>query len=229
MVAGNHENQPQPLNSNLLIILNRRAEDPVCRLFLPFWQRSGCDLIFSSPIDAQSQLPDVNHIHFGLELTAARSTYWHYQARVLDTMKWCLTQSQYDGFIFTQYDSICLDRLPYIHPSDSVHLIGGGAAPPFKSTFFLHPPWCFGYHRLAEFVAAAARYDIRETETGIMDRWLSLIIEEHCMPFTPCSWAWSVNSIDTPEYIACAKQAIMNKRLFIHGVKNEEQLKAILP
>ena len=212
---------------NLLVIFNRAAEDEVCKLFLPYWKRSGCDILCSSPLDAKSQLAGVEHCYFGKQLQASRATWWWYQARVLETMELCLTLD-YQGFIFTQYDSICLGPLPLIEPLDSIHRLVGGAAAPFASSFFLHPPWCFGWRRLEEFVEAAAHYDIETTETGIMDRWLSLIIEKDCMPFTKCQWGWSCNSIDTPEYVACARQAIANGCLFVHGVKNKQQLDSIL-
>jgi hypothetical protein len=216
---------------NLLVVFNRAEEDEVCRLFLPFWKRSGCDILCSSPLNAPSTLAGVIHYHAGQELPRrrqeARRRRWWYQSRVLDTMKYCLLLD-YEGFVFTQYDSICLGPLPRIRPGDSIHRFAGGEAPGFKSRFFLHPPWCFGKERLHQFVEAASTCDIQLTENGIMDRWLSLIIEEQCMPFICCNWAWSVNSIDTPDYVACARQAIASGCLFIHGVKNKQQLDAIL-
>lgn len=219
---------PHKSTPNLLVVFNRAAEDPVCELFLPYWQRSGCDILCSSPLEAPSALPCVTHYHAGQEFKyAERSSWWRYQSRVIDTMKFCLTQD-YQGFIFTQYDSICLGPLPLIAPLDSVHRLAGGAAPGFTSSFFLHPPWCFGIKRLEEFVKAASPYNITTTEDGIMDRWLSLIIERDCQPFTRCEWSWTANSIDTPDLVACARQAISNSCKFVHGVKNKQQLDAIL-
>lgn len=213
--------------ANLLVVFNRAAEDEVCRLFLPYWQRSCCDIMCSSPLDAKSTLEGVRHCHFGRELQASRASWWWYQSRVLDTMKHCLTLD-YQGFVFTQYDSICLGQFPAIGPLDSVHRLAGGITPGFKASFFLHPPWCFGKARLEQFVEAASDYDIVTTEDGIMDRWLSLIIENDCQPFTRCAWGWTANSIDTPNLVACARQAIGNGALFVHGVKNKQQLDAIL-
>lgn len=215
------------LAPNLLVVFNRAAEDEVCRLFLPYWQRSGCDIMCSSPLNARSALEDVQHRRFGREFLPVRATWWWYQSRVLDTMKYCLSLD-YQGFVFTQYDSICLGPLPVIQSLDSIHHFAGGEVAGFRSNFFLHPPWCFGKARLEEFVKAASTYDIVTTENGIMDRWLSLIIEEACLPFEKCVWSCSINSIDKPSYVEGVRQAIASGCKFVHGVKNKQQLDAIL-
>lgn len=214
------------MSQNLLVIFNVGEEDSVCELFLPFWRKSGCDLLFSSPLDCQSNLRGVTHVHFGRKLTGRRQDYWFYQSRVLDTFKFCISLP-YTGFIFTQYDSICLGPLPIIQPSDSIHTVVGGPKEPYESKVCLHPPWCFGKDRLLEFVKAASQEPI-DLETGVMDRWLPLIMQRHGLKFEPCRWSWSQNAIDTPEFVELAKAAIANGRLFVHGCKNKTQLDAIL-
>lgn len=214
------------MTRNLLVIFNIDKEDSICELFLPFWRKSGCDLLFSSPCDAPSKLDFVDHVSFGRKLTDRAEDYWFYQSRVLDTFKHCQSLD-YDGFVFTQLDSICLGKLPDIGPSDSVHHWIGGDKQGFESTFYLHPPWCFGKDRLEEFVECASRESI-QLERGIMDRWIALIMQRHSLPMTKCTWSWSVNSIDTPEFVQSARTAIANGVIFIHGVKNKHQLNQIL-
>jgi hypothetical protein len=213
--------------SQLLVIFNIGDEDEVCRLFLPYWRRSGCDLLFSSPMDAPSRLEGVNHINFGRKLTGRAEDYWFYQSRVLDTFCYCLTLPAYDSFIFTQYDSICLGELPQIGTANSIHRLACGPSPEFESRLGLHPPWCFGRDRLREFVEAASCEPI-DLEHGIMDRWMPCVMQRHGLKFDPCEWAWSANAIDTPSFVLCARQAIANGCLFVHGVKNKAQLDAIL-
>lgn len=216
------------MTKNLLVIFSRGAEEDICCTFLPHWRKSGCDIAISAPLDDPFpwHADDVRVFSFGKSIGPTRNTWWHLQSRMLDTFKHCLTLP-YEGFVFTQYDSICLGALPNIGPDDSIHRLAGGEAPGFASSFFLHPPWCFGKNRLKQFVEAAENYDIKTTEGGIADRYLSLIIERHCMPFEKCQWGWSVNAIDTPEYVACVRQAIANGILFCHGVKDEKILRAI--
>lgn len=212
---------------NMLVIFNVRAEDDVCRLFLPYWQKSGCDILFSSPINAKSEIENVRHIHVGKAITSDRGSWWWYQSRILETMK-TLSFMPYDGFILTQYDSICLGKLPDIGRDDCVCMIAGYNVAGFNASFFLHPPWCFGMNKLREFITAAEKYDIKTTEHGIMDRWMSLIIEKEGIQFSNCSWGITANSIDKPNLVSYANQAIKNGCLFVHGVKNESQLNQIL-
>ena len=214
------------MNQTLLVVFNIGKEDPVCELFLPFWQRSGCDLLFSSPTDCPSKLAGMDHVQFGKKLTGRRQDYWFYQSRVLDTFKHCLTLP-HTGFIFTQYDSICLGRLPLIEPSASIHSAVGGLKAPYEAKVCLHPPWCFGIERLQEFVTCASQESI-QLEGGVMDRWLPLIMQRHQLKFDECRWSWSKNAIDTPEYVESARRAIANGCLFVHGVKNAQQLEKIM-
>lgn len=217
------------MTKNLLVVFSRGAEEETCELFLPYWQKSGCDIAISSPVDDPFPSGNKSVVTFthGLSIGPTRDTWWHLQSRMLDTFRHCLLLN-YDAYVFTQFDSITLGPLPYIGVDDSIHRLAGGEAPGFKSTFFLHPPWCFGRNRLKQFVEASANYDIQVTEGGIADRWLSLIIERHCMPFTKCNWGISFNSIDTPVHVACVRQAIANEVKFIHGVKDKSQLDSIL-
>lgn len=217
------------MTKNLLVVFSRGAEEDICSKFLPYWRKSGCDIAISAPLDDPFpwHADDVRVFSFGKSIGPTRNTWFHLQSRMYDTFKYCLTLP-YDGFVFTQFDSIALGPFPYIGPDDSVHRLAGGEAPGFASSFFLHPPWCFGNNRLKQFVEAADDYDIKTTEGGIADRWLSLIIERHCMPFEKCSWGWTANKIDSPELLSCARQAVKNGALFVHGVDNEKTLAALL-
>jgi hypothetical protein len=80
---------------------------------------------------------------------------------------------------------------------------------------------------LQEFVKAAYREPM-ELEHGIMDRWMPCVMQRHKLKYDPCEWAWSANAIDTPSFVLCARQAIANGCLFVHGVKNKQQLESIL-
>lgn len=212
----------------LMVVLNVGNEDEICKTFLPYWQKSGCDLMFSSPLNAPSALEGVKHVRFGRALTGKADENWFYQSRVLDTMKYCLGLD-YDAFLFTQYDSIALGHLPEIGTDDCVQHLCGGDAKPFKSSFFVHPPYCFGKNRLRQFVEAADKYPIETTEFGVQDRWLSLILEEQKIPWQQSNaWTWSANAIDTPELMQSARNAVKNGIRFFHGVKNAQTLNQLL-
>lgn len=212
---------------NLLVIFNVAAEDDVCRLFLPYWQRSGCDILFSSPHDAKSQLDDVLHFHTGRAMTKARSSWWWYQARVLETMRFLVTLP-YTGFVFTQYDSVALDRL-WDCSGCQCHVFQNDD-PAYKARTFVHPPWCFSDRALEQFLIEAALHPIQTSEHGVMDRWMAWVLESAGIPVTPTNdWSWSANSIDTPALAQDCRNAIAGGCRFIHGCKNASQLASILP
>lgn len=213
---------------NLLVIFNVAAEDDVCRLFLPYWQRSGCDILFSSPFDAKSQLDDVLHFHTGRAMTKARSSWWWYQARVLETMR-ALNSLPYDEFIFTQYDSIALDELPDLTGRCCCHVFQNDDSA-YKAKIFVHPPWCFTHDGLDQFIGHALHHPIQTSEHGVMDRWMAWVLESAGIPVTPTNdWSWSANSIDTPALAQDCRNAIARGCRFIHGCKNASQLASILP
>ena len=218
------------MSDTLLTVFNVAAEDDVCRTFLPYWERTGYDIMFSSPYDARSQLDYVLHFHAGRAMTRDRSSWWFYQSRILETFKFVL-RLPYNRFVFTQYDSIALGPLPAINPdTGNIHHIAGGPMPQFKAKVFLHPPWCFGRGMLERFVTAAAKHNIETTEYGVMDRWIAYVMEQDTMPIEDASpWSWSMNAIDTPALEASARAAIQRGCLFVHGVKNLDQLCRILP
>lgn len=216
----------------LLIIFNVAAEDDVCRLFLPFWQRSGCNILFSSPYDARSQLDGVLHFYAGKAMIRDRSprdqrSWWWYQSRVLATMK-AVVKLPYDGFVFTQYDSICLNAFP-LTCMDLCHAhVASNNSPAFRAKTFVHPPWCFSTTGLQAFITEALKHEI-DSEHGIMDRWMAWVLECAGIPVTPTNeWSWSANSIDTPELVQSCRNAITQGAKFVHGVKNQQQLDAIL-
>lgn len=218
---------PVRRSRQLLVIFNVGEEDSICEAFLPYWRKSECDLLFSSPVDMASTLKGVEHFRAGVAMSGRKEDYWKYQSRVLDTMKHVLGLD-YDAYYFTQTDSVALGPLPVIQDGECVHHLAGGPQTPFKSSFFLHPPWGFSKLRLKQFVEAAAAYPIQSTEFGIMDRWISLIIEEQGIPFTPSKFSWSSNAIDTPALVESARAAIKKGALFVHGCKNPGQLQQIL-
>lgn len=211
---------------NLLVVFNVAAEDGVCEMFLPYWQRSGCEILFSSPQDAKSQLNDVSHFHAGKAMVGTKASWWWYQARVLETMRFVKTLPQ-AGFVFTQYDSIALDKLPF-WSGCSCHVFRNND-PTYKAEIFVHPPWCFDRQTLECFLDEAARYDIATSEHGVMDRWMAWILECAKIQVTPTNdWSWSANSIDRDALVRECRDAIARGARFIHGVKNQAQLKTIL-
>jgi len=218
---------------NLLVIFNVAAEDDVCRLFLPYWHRSGCDILFSSPHDAKSQLDGVLHYYTGKAMrrdgsSRDRASWWWYQARVLETMK-AVVNMPYDGFVFTQYDSIALDTFP-LSCMDLCHAhVFENNDPAYHAKIFVHPPWCFRLVGLKAFIDAASRHNISTSENDVMDRWMARVLESASIPVTPTNpWSYSANSIDTPAIAQDCRNAIARGAKFIHGVKNAQQLASIL-
>lgn len=213
-------------SNTLLTIFNVAAEDDICRTMLPYWERSGATLLFSSPYDARSQLDYVLHYHAGRAVTREKASWWYYQSRVLETMK-AVMELPFKRFIFTQYDSLCLDRLPADLPPCTMHVSPNGDDR-FKARTYVHPPWCFNREVLEKFVVEADRHPIA-SEYGVMDRWMAWLLEQAGIAVVPSNpWSWSANSIDKPYLVADCRTAIARGATFIHGCKNLDQLGQIL-
>jgi hypothetical protein len=214
--------------SGAIIVFNIGDEDGICTSFLPYWRKSGCDIIFSSPVDCPSRIPSQEHIHVGKKLTGDHKSWWVYQSRVLETMKLCL-KMDHSWFCFTQYDSVCFGELPPPEDNQCVTAIAGYGASGQSTPFFVHPPWMFGRTALSRFVEESDRHPIT-IENGIMDSWMSYILIKANIPIHDClrKWSWTCNSIDTPHLLELARNFYQKGGLFIHGCKNLKTLEAII-
>lgn len=216
------------MTPNLLVIWNIGDEDDVCRLFLPYWRLSGCDLLFSSPLNSPSKLNGVDHVNFGKKLTGRKEDWHFYQERCLDTFKYVLTLP-YQGIWFNQYDSFFLGRLPELNETDCIAHCMGNKQPPYKASIFTHPPWGYGRKTLQRLVDACAKYDLSTLEDGAMDRAFALVMEENGIKVSPSNdWSFSCNSLDSNDWIAQGRQAVKDGKIAFHGIKTAQMLNALL-
>lgn len=220
----------QKRDRQLMVVLNTSEEEQQCNDFLPLWSLSGCSVILSSPADKPCCIAGAGSLIIGRSYNRDdRSTWSNYQHRVLETMR-AVVDMDYDSYAFTQYDSITFGPLPLPQSDECWSHIAGGRQEGFESDFFLHPPWLFGKSALRRFIDEADRHPIT-IENGVMDYWIANIITKANIKLinTAPDVSWSANSIDTPELVDSAKQAIHNGVAMVHGVKNTKQLSAIMP
>lgn len=212
----------------LMVVINVGAEDGICAEFLPWWRKSGYHVWFSSPADDSSRFgPFIT----GHSYDKGRPQTWHnYQSRVLETMKLCQA-TDYEAFCITQYDSVAFGPLPVPQAEQCITNIAGGGVEGLGK-FFVHPPWMFGRMALQRFIAEADKHPLTMCK-GIMDFWMAAILDSAGIPITDCGhlgekWAWTHNSIDTPEKLDSAREFYKRGGLFLHGVKNGHILNQII-
>ena len=60
-------------------------------------------------------------------------------------------------------------------------------------------------------------------EKGFIDRFLGLMADLYNLPITAAP-SYSTDTIDRPEFMQAARDAIKNGAVYLHGVKTESQL-----
>jgi hypothetical protein len=190
---------------------------------LPFWRKSGCDLLFVSPVDRPVRFESVGEPcvqfalsqHYGVELLK----------RHIFAFNYVLTLPIYEAFCFIEADSITLGAIPD-HPRDGLRCFvwENTSKPRFKADHYLHwPLWMT--RRTLEQIAEVAT--IQEPEEGFPDRWLGLLCEQNNIHFRHEPLAFSRNQLDCEDYMNSAVDAVKAGALWVHGVKTKEQLEEL--
>lgn len=132
----------------------------------------------------------------------------------------------YTDVCVIEYDTILAPLEP--HPGGFVTHIAGHQSQGFKSRDYYHTPWWADRQTAARIADCGTRM-LREgdIERGFPDRFLGWMFERFGLgPIVPAK-AYSQNSLDRPEFIEGARQALTNGARFVHGVKTFDQLRAI--
>lgn len=132
----------------------------------------------------------------------------------------------YDRYIFHEYDSISLEPFSDQSLGDIAgNFFEGGDTGGFNSPIYPHPPLVFSKTGLAKVVA---EFRDMPWEKGVWDRWLGLIVHRSGMSwhsFLKAGTGFAFNTIH-PEHFPLMHKAIMAGAVHLHGVKDEEALKA---
>lgn len=195
----------------------------------PWYERSCCDILGVGRTDRQVTWPHpegtrsfVGSIRIGTESRAQGSNH---PERLLKLLSWFISASEYDDICVIEYDGIFLRPLPRGGPGTGFETTpAGGGGDGFAPCTFFHTPWWFNRSVARQVIEYGERMlKMNIFEGGFLDRWLGLMVELYRLPWTP-AFAFSVNSLDRPEYIDHARKVIAVGCYYVHGVKTPDQL-----
>lgn len=214
------------MSSTLLLIHSYPgANETFARHWDYFYRRSGAaHVIGIGTDDGKCVFPEgCGSYNIGQNAYAGRSLI----ERLVQTFQLCATSGkQYEDFCLIEYDTILAPLEP--HPGGFVTHLAGHQSQGFKSQVYYHTPW-WADRQIASQIAEHGAQMLRENdiERGFPDRFLGWMFERFQMgPVVPAK-AYSQNTLDRPELIEGARQALMNGARFVHGVKSLSQLRAV--
>lgn len=151
----------------------------------------------------------------------------HLCRRLLDTVKWCLTQPE-DHFAIVEYDTLILRKFPHF---SGIHAhLTGGQVNGSKTKHFRHNPWLFDRETGPALVAAmeAVLPDSDEYPNNSPDLFFGLAVERAQIEVKCNFKLFTRNSLDQNGDLELACEAAREGVHAIHGVKTAEELNTIM-
>lgn len=204
------------------------ANDTVERHY-PFWEKCGFDRIIGIGTHGGGcTWPD------GMEsCLIGRDTYIDGDAlprRLIDTVHFALTMSDWNEAAIIEYDTVTLRPFPIPLPNGFSAHLAGGQPPGMKCHQFFHNPW-IAPRNIWSTVLVAGREMLQQgdIEQGSPDCFIGWLAEKYSIPvFVDAFRSYSQNTIHTPEWIAEARRARLDGVHAIHGIKDAQVLKEIM-
>lgn len=150
----------------------------------------------------------------------------HLCRRLLDTVKWCLTQPE-DHFVIVEYDTLILKKFPHF---SGIHAhLTGGQVNGSKTKHFYHNPWLFDRASGPALVKAmeAVLPDSAEYPNNSPDLFFGLACERAQIEVKPFN-LFTRNSLDQNGDLELACEAARDGVYAIHGVKQEFEFNSIM-
>ena len=151
--------------------------------------------------------------------------------RFLRVFQWCATEGRkmgYESFCTFEADVVFVRAVPNVSDKP-LGTLAGGNSPGFLGSQYFHPPWLIPAKLMPRIVGYFERM-VRAgpDERGFPDRFVGRMGDLHPDVAFQHSGNFSQNTLDRPEYLAAAIEAIKRPDCFaVHGVKSDSQLKAL--
>ena len=201
------------------------ANDAVMRHY-PYYERAGADKILGvTTIGGGCYWPTANVVEIGPNRYVSGS---HLCNRLLDTIAAALERGASE-IIAAEYDTLFFKPLPLLPPGLTMNRKGGGSDG-FKGSAFYHGPWCMEAHTGAKVVEFGREMIKRgDIERGFPDRFIGLLAEQAGITVNESVFtSYTQNTLDRPEFLEQARQAVKDGATAVHGVKTQAQLEAII-
>jgi len=219
----------------LVAILAHAGYESLLRRHWPYYQNSGCDILGVGRVDKPFNWPNPPSVNqFVGEIRLGNDGYAdgdNHLMRLIGLLEWFVDepglQDRYHDICIIEADSVFLGKLPP-HPGGLCTTIGGfGDGRDFAPCAFFHTPWWVDRLTALHILDVGSKMlKMRLFERGFVDRWLGLMVELYGIRRTPAP-AFSVNTLDNPDFIAAAREAVKKGAVYVHGVKTARQLELL--
>lgn len=150
--------------------------------------------------------------------------------RFFQVLEWCVVDSQnggYDRYAISEYDVCFVRPIPYYLPP-FVATRAGQKSPGFCGQYYYHCPWILSGNAACQLLTQGRKMlKAGIDESGHIDRFIGLFDDLYDAQIQSGA-NYSRNSLDRPEYIREAQEAVKNPECFaVHGVKTPDQLEAV--
>lgn len=213
------------MSRKALVVFTYSGQQQMLERHLPFFRKGGADIILVSPRDEPVTAPD--------DCTALNvGSSEHYGQSLMQRMNIGIkcAAADYDTIAVVEGDSIVLGPIHDAQPEGIDCFLYDSEQPPWKAPHYVHWPWLMS-RKTAMRVAAEFHtlISLKDIERGFPDRMLGYAAHRAGIPLRHRpDITYSRNLIDTPEYVAQARDAIAGGAVFVHGVKTQAHLDAIL-
>lgn len=220
------------MSKTLLVILAHSGASEALSRHWKFWELAGCEILGVDRTDTRTQWPHkvgthnfFDQISVGMESYASGENHLR---RFIDVIEYCqIAHREHESYCVIEYDALTFGKLPKGPINYFRSHLAGNRSPGFHGLGFYHCPWWVSA-RTAELMIDYGRRMLRAElyEQGFLDRWLGLMLDLYDIPVEAAA-AYSHNTLDTPEKIEGAREAIRRGAIFVHGVKTASQLEAL--
>jgi hypothetical protein len=219
----------------IAILAHQEASSTLARHW-PYYELAGCDILGIGRCDKAVTWPSGKEVRsliattsIGMDGYAGGSNHLDRFIRLLDYFLESSFFDRYSDICVIEYDSIFV-KLLQEHPGQGAlltTLAGVGDGRDFAACPYFHCPWWLD-RSAADHVSEVGKRMLKNKlwERGFLDRWLGLMVELYGIQWAPAP-SWSVNAIDSPEWVAQARLAIKEGAVFVHGIKTAQQLRDV--
>lgn len=215
----------------LLIIQAHPRVGSTLAFLWPWFRGSGLDICGASCSNTPALWPEpVPLIDLGPDF--GRGGH-HLCVNWINTWKRFLNDERfkdYEAACIVEYDCLFTKAVPTFSGGIAA-TFAGGPYPGLKANQFYHPPWIADRQSAAKMIEYGEKMIAdNDTERGFTDFFVGRMKDLFGLEIQSLSGVYSRNTMDQPSDQTLARSLIKEGRLFmVHGVKTQEQMKAILP
>lgn len=208
---------------NCLAIAARAAEAETLNRHWVYYCATGIPIIGVTPSDEPASFKE------GVPVIYAGKAGHHGPdaiARLQNAYR-ALLQTPYMNFALLEYDCVIF-REDIVFPVEGIMSnIMFSNDPAFQEKKFPHGMWTMSRHTMSMLLRTMEEHP-EVAESGMGDRYIAVIARLAGVPLLHEPKSYSRNSLDKPEFIVQAREALKNGAKWIHGIKTKEQLDAVL-